>query len=266
MVVNERHSRRRFRRLPITSPKPTVDLQLAREKCLWKNLLIQMKLRRLAQSTIVLTARSGATLLVDPGKYNLDPGNLTLETFPVADVVIITHKHADHFDLDLLKAMLSRSKPRIITNDELKPVLAKHGIDSHAVKPGDSLTEAGFSIKIIQADHFVRGELILNFGIVVSADDKSVYHTSDTRFIDTSFLPPETRSDCLLLPISNRGVVMGIDDALVFASELKPKLTIPIHYDSPKDKDRVNPREFADKAPKFGLNSRVLNFGEEIEL
>ncbi len=225
-----------------------------------------MKLRRLAQSTILLTTESGKTLLVDPGKYNLDPGKLTLESFPVADVVVITHKHADHFDLDLLKAMRARRQPQILTNEELGPVLAKQGIAARVVRVGEVINEAGFAIKIIQADHAVRGEFIINFGLVVSADGKSVYHTSDTRFIDPSLLPPETRSDCLLLPISNRGVVMGIDDALVFASELKPKLTIPVHYDSPKDKDRVNPAEFSQKGPAFGLTVRVLGFGEEIVL
>jgi len=225
-----------------------------------------MKLKRLAQSTVLLTTKSGKTLLVDPGKYNLDPGKLTLETFPVADVVVITHKHADHFDIELLKAMLTRSKPRILTNEEIKPVLEKQGISAHVVKAGDTLEEAGFSIKAIQADHVVRGEFIVNFGLVVSADGKSLYHTSDTRFIDSSLLPPETRADYLLLPISNRGVVMGIDDALVFASELKPKVVVPVHYDSPKDKDRVDPREFEQKGPKFGLQVRVLDFGQEIEL
>lgn len=225
-----------------------------------------MKLKRLAQSTVLLTSKSGKTLLIDPGKYNLDPGKLTLESFPVANVVIITHKHADHFDIDLLKAMLSRSQPKIFTNEEIKTVLEKQGITAQVLKAGDVLQEAGFSIKAIQADHAVRGELIINFGLVVSADGKSVYHTSDTRFIDPSLLPPETRADYLLLPISNRGVVMGIDDALVFASELKPKIAIPIHYDSPKDKDRVDPKEFELKGPKFGLQVRVLSFGEEIEM
>jgi len=225
-----------------------------------------MKLKRLAQSTVLLTSRSGKTLLIDPGKYNLDPGKLTLESFPVADVVVITHKHADHFDMDLLKAMLSRSQPKIFTNEEIKPILEKQGITAQVLKAGDSVQEAGFSIKAIQADHAVRGEFIINFGLVVGADGKSVYHTSDTRFIDPSLLPPETRADYLMLPISNRGVVMGIDDALVFASEIKPKIVIPIHYDSPKDKDRVDPKEFEQKGPKFGLQVRVLSFGQEIEM
>ena len=59
---------------------------------------------------------------------------------------------------------------------------------------------------------------------------------------------------------------MGIDDALVFASDLKPGLVIPLHYDSPKDKDRVNPKEFAQKASEIGLTPRIMAFGEEMDL
>jgi L-ascorbate metabolism protein UlaG (beta-lactamase superfamily) len=231
-----------------------------------QKLLDDMKLKRLAQSTVLLTSKNGKTLLIDPGKYNLDPGKLTPQSFPLADIIFITHKHADHFDIDLLKAIVSRSQPRIFTNEEIKPVLEKHGIRSQLLKPGDDIQESGFAVKAIQTDHVVRGELIINFGLVVVADGKSVYHTSDTRFIDPSILPPETRADYLLVPISNRGVVMGIDDALVFANELKPKVVIPTHYDSPKDKDRVDPKEFEQKGQKFDLQVRVLSFGEEIEL
>ena len=225
-----------------------------------------MKLKRLAQSTILLTNKAGSALLIDPGKYNLDPGKLTVDTFPSADVVVVTHKHADHFDLPLLNRMLKKRSSIIITNNEIAGILQKNGIAATTVEAGTKISECGFELTAIATDHVVRGEYIINFGLVVCADGVSLYHTSDTRYIDPSLLPEETHADYLLLPISNRGVVMGIDDALVFASELRPKVVIPLHYDSPKDASRVDPHEFAEKASKVGLDPRVMIFGEEIEL
>lgn len=225
-----------------------------------------MRLKHLAQSTVILANKSGGTLLLDPGQYNLGPGKLTPETFPTADLVVITHKHADHFDLELLQAMLSRSDPVIITNHELKDSLQKVGISASAVDVGDVLEEAGFHIKTTLTDHVVRGESIVNFGVIVSADDVTLYHPSDTRFIEPDLLPDETKADCLLVPISDRGLVMGMDDALFFSHQLSPGLVIPIHYDSPKDLDRVNPEEFVARAGHLGLRAQLLSFGEEIEL
>jgi L-ascorbate metabolism protein UlaG (beta-lactamase superfamily) len=225
-----------------------------------------MKIKKLAQNTILITLSSGKTILIDPGKYNLDPDKYTIDSFPIADFVFITHKHADHYDLELLKAMLSKKDSIIFTNNEINGFLSQEGINSTVVSIGDEVSEAGFIAKIIRTDHVVRDELIINFGIVFSADNSSFYHTSDTRYIDPSLLPKDIKSEVLFVPISNRGVVMGIDDALVFSSELKPKLVIPMHYDSPKDKDRVNPDEFKTKANLLGLNVRILSFGEEITL
>jgi L-ascorbate metabolism protein UlaG (beta-lactamase superfamily) len=225
-----------------------------------------MKLKRLAQSTILLTTESGKRLLIDPGKYNLDPGKLTLKTFPLADVIIITHKHADHFDLSILKALLKRSLPLIVTNVEINEILTKEGINSKILAENSSTTEEGFSLTAVKTDHVVRGEGIINFGLIISADDIDLYYTSDTRFMDPILLPKETRTKYLLIPISNRGVVMGIDDAVVFARALEPELTIPLHYDSPKDKDRVDPKEFEKKAHKLDIGVRIMQFNEEIDL
>ncbi len=87
-----------------------------------------------------------------------------------------------------------------------------------------------------------------------------------TRYIEPALLPEETKADCLLVPISDRGLVMGMDDALFFSHQLSPGLVIPIHYDGPKDRDRIDPEEFVTKAGQLGLRAQILSFGEEIEL
>jgi len=225
-----------------------------------------MKIKKLAQNTILITLNSGKTILIDPGKYNIDIDKYTIGSFPSADVIFITHKHADHYDLEILKAMLLKKDSIIFTNKEINGILTREGIVSKVVSIGDDISEDGFIAKIIRTDHVVRDETIINFGIVFAADSSSFYHSSDTRYIDPSLLPNYTKTDVLFVPISNRGVVMGIDDALVFASELKPNLIIPMHYDSPKDKDRVNPIEFKTKAGNLGLKVQILSFGEEITL
>jgi len=76
----------------------------------------------------------------------------------------------------------------------------------------------------------------------------------------------------LAVPISNRGVVMGLDDSIVFTSQIEPQVVIPMHYDSPKDKGRINPNDFVNRfnelTSKISNLSKtrvqVLNFNESI--
>lgn len=224
-----------------------------------------MQLKKLAQCTMLVTNNSGGTLLIDPGRYNLDPGRLTADTVPTAQTIVITHRHTDHFDMSIIKSLLRRSSPTILTNKGIQETLRSENIEARILEPGMKVESSGFSLTAIQADHRVNGEVIPNFGLVVSADESSFYYTSDTLYINPSSLPRETHTKYLFLPISGRGVTMDANDALKFAKEIKAEVTIPVHLDSPKDKD-IDPQEFVGKVEKEGLKARTLKFGEEIVL
>lgn len=59
---------------------------------------------------------------------------------------------------------------------------------------------------------------------------------------------------------------MGIDAAAVFATDMAASLGIPLHYDSPKDEDRVKPVDFVRYASSLGLQVKVIEFGESSDL
>lgn len=224
-----------------------------------------MKVKKLAQSTLYVTNNSGNTLLIDPGKYNIENNRVTLENFPTANAVIITHKHADHFDITILRSIFKKSSPKIFTNKEIEAILRKENISSNVLEPNNKIDAFGFNVITIKTDHIVNGEEVQNFGLVVSADNSNFYNTSDTLFMEPSLLPEETHAKYLFVPISNRGVTMGINEAVNFANNLKPKLVIPVHYDSPKDVG-INLQEFVKKAEEKGLKVKIMSFGEEILL
>ncbi|MEM4235222.1 MAG: MBL fold metallo-hydrolase, partial [Candidatus Methanomethylicaceae archaeon] len=94
------------------------------------------------------------------------------------------------------------------------------------------------------------------------------YHASDTRYIEPTMLgnTKVLNPDVLCVPISNRGVVMGVDDALYFTSEIKPRIVIPIHYDSPKDSQRVRPEHFVQRFGEIKKYLDSLNHTEVVVL
>jgi L-ascorbate metabolism protein UlaG (beta-lactamase superfamily) len=234
-----------------------------------------MKIQKFAQSTFVVESSAGKRLLIDPGIYNFD-GAFNAADFDKVDLLVITHKHSDHFDLDATEKIVRLHNPTILTNPEIAIVLQNRGVGSQIGQPGSEFSAHSFGLTCVKTDHVVRDEAIVNFGLLIEADGQRIYHTSDTRLIEVQLLPQEKvcNPDLLCVPIGNRGVVMGIDDALYFANEIKPRMIIPMHYDSPKDKERINPNHFVDRLSALSnslknlsaTTVRILSFGEGIEI
>jgi L-ascorbate metabolism protein UlaG (beta-lactamase superfamily) len=233
-----------------------------------------VKITKLVQSTILIE-HGDVAVLVDPGAYNpargIDPARFTR-----LDGLVITHRHADHFDIEFTQELNARFAPRIVTNPEIALTLGANGLGAQIGRPGDVFEFSGLRITLTHADHQVRGEVIPNFGFVVSDGKSRVYHTSDTSLIESVRLaqPDAEGADAMFVPISNRGVVMGIDDALHMVADFKPSLAIPMHYDSPKDSPRVDPSQFVTRHRELvgklsGLEQvevKVLDFEQSLEL
>ncbi len=206
-----------------------------------------MKIVKYAQSTIKIECRSGLNILIDPGKYNYRE-NFKIQDFGKIDVLIITHKHADHHDIDAEKRIYELWKPKIYTSMDI----AKNEGNVLPYKgqcPGDRILIDNVEIFFVNTDHFVKGEKVDAIGVVVKEGSRRVYHTSDTRFMDSSMYDLNIVKGCdvLFVPISNRGVVMGIDDSIFFTFQIQPKIVIPMHYDSPKDISRIKPEDFVNR-------------------
>lgn len=215
----------------------------------------------------------GHRLLIDPGKYNYENG-FTPKDFGKVDILVVTHKHEDHHDINAEKEIINLWKPTVITCHEIGNREEPKSLGYQIKNVGDKIESNGFAITFIAADHFAKCELIINFGLFIQADNVSFYHTSDTRFMETCYFDYELvkNATVLAVPISNRGVVMGLDDSIVFTSQIEPQFVIPMHYDSPKDKGRINATDFANRyealTPKIPnltkTKVQVLKFNESL--
>ena len=70
--------------------------------------------------------------------------------------------------------------------------------------------------------------------------------------------------DLALVPIGDR-YTTGLVDAVEALNLLRPKLTVPMHYDTLK-KIRQKPHAFAKSATAAGHKVRVMGAGETIEV
>src|SRR5271163_3166023 len=98
-----------------------------------------------------------------------------------ADLIICTHEHLDHMDVDALPALAANPRAHFAGPIECMKEFEKQEIPAdrcHLLEEGKSVTVGGIKVHAVYADH---GELAPDaLGVVLDLDGIKVYHTGDT--------------------------------------------------------------------------------------
>jgi L-ascorbate metabolism protein UlaG (beta-lactamase superfamily) len=153
-----------------------------------------------------------------------------------ADIILITHDHYDHLDQESIKKLINDNTIIVAPEDCKKPL-----IDFNNKKVFVSPNQ----VKIIN-DVTIR--TVLSYNLTKFSNNGKVFHpkekgnvgyifiVGDTRVYlagDTDIIPEmkDYKTDIALLPVS--GIyVMGAKEAANAAILIKPKIAVPMHYDS----------------------------------
>jgi L-ascorbate metabolism protein UlaG (beta-lactamase superfamily) len=167
------------------------------------------------------------------------------------DYIFVTHAHGDH--LGDAPAIAKRTGATIVATNELASYLAGKGFGTIGMHVGGRAKFPFGSVKLTPAFH---GSSVSENGRVVCADapcgflidvgGKKIYHAGDTGLTVEMTLLEAEGVDIALLPIGGH-YVMDADDAARAVEFIKPRKTVPMHYDTfpPIKADPVN---FAEKA------------------
>ncbi|MGB5288353.1 MAG: metal-dependent hydrolase [Ignavibacteriaceae bacterium] len=225
-----------------------------------------MKLRYFSHSAFQLTTPNGKKILIDPFLTGNPTAPVTASDVN-ADYIILTHAHGDHIgdSFDIAK----RCNSTFICVNELAEYCKSKGFNAHNMHIGGGHNFEFGRVKFTIAHHgsltpdnYYGGEPA---GVIISADGKNVYHTGDTGlFYDMKLIGEMNSIDYMLLPIGDN-FTMGITDALKAVELVSPKTAIPMHYNT-FPVIAADPNEFKKLAEVKGFKTRVMNYGEEIEL
>ncbi|WP_106582962.1 MBL fold metallo-hydrolase [Murinocardiopsis flavida] len=180
-----------------------------------------MRITKLGHACVRLE-QDGATLVIDPGGFT-EPG-----AAEGADAVAVTHEHADHLDLDQLRAA-ARANPdlAVYTNADIAARLAATddlGARIVTVAHGDTPRIAGFDVHVYGARHAVIHDdipVIANVGFRVVGTDGALFHPGDALTV------PEDPVDTLLLPV--QAPWSKIAEVADYTRAVRPRSTIAIH-------------------------------------
>lgn len=229
-----------------------------------------MKVTYYGHAALLIETNSGVSLLVDPfitdNKHA--QGFVTADDFS-PDVLLLTHAHFDHWGDS--PSIIARAKPQVIGALEVVSYVQRElgHDDVFGMNSGGSHSFPWGRATFTYARHsssFPDGTYGgIAGGFILHVDDMCVYIAGDTcRFAEMAWIGDHHDIDVCFLPIGDT-FTMGPDEAVEAAKMLKPKLTIPVHFDTFPPIE-VDVRAWSASMESAGLASRVLSAGDVLSL
>lgn len=178
----------------------------------------------LGHGTLMLTF-NGQITHIDPFSQVAD-----YATLPKADIILVTHEHGDHLDLDALNSVRVEGTAVVLTESCTGRV--QGGI---VMRNGDVRTVKGITVEAVPAYNVVHkranGQPFhpkgIGNGYIMTFGDKRVYVAGDTENV------PEMKAlqgiDCAFLPM-NLPYTMTPEMVADAAKAMQPKILYPYHY------------------------------------
>ncbi|MEK3766754.1 metal-dependent hydrolase [Solibacillus sp. FSL K6-4121] len=217
--------------------------------------------------SIIKIVTNGTTILIDPFINGNGLTDLKVEN-ENPDVILLTHGHNDHVG-DTVE-LAKKNNALVVAPNELADYLGWQGCNVHNMHIGGAHEFEFGKVKFTQAFHgssYVteNKEIIytgMPSGILFTAEGITIYHAGDTAlFGDMELIGKRHPIDVAFLPIGDN-FTMGPEDAAFAVSLLKPKIVVPIHYNTFPPITQ-NPDEFAKLVE--GAEVQILQSGEFVE-
>ncbi len=172
-------------------------------------------------------------ILIDPAPQG-DNAQATIDAIgamPAPQVILLTHAHGDHFNLDVLSAVTGDATivaPAVVADQLPETLKAK----ARVLANGETAEVAGVTIEAVPMYNTTEGRLQyhekgVGNGYVLTIGGKRIYIAGDTEDI------PEMRAltaiDAAFIPM-NLPYTMTVEQAADAVKAFKPGIVYPYHY------------------------------------
>jgi L-ascorbate metabolism protein UlaG (beta-lactamase superfamily) len=202
----------------------------------------------LGHASFRFTAPGGEVIYFDPWLDDNPMCSLGVEDVQHADVVCVSHGHADHLG-DAIE-IVQNTGATLIGSPEVAGYADMHGIgfdiDSVPLNIGGTAKLGSVTYTMVRADHStgMHGQAYKDkslyaepdgsvCGFVMSFDSGPIiYNTADTGvFGDMALISQLYAPDLVIMPIGGK-YTMGVKEASMAAALTRPRAVIPCHYDT----------------------------------
>ena len=222
------------------------------------------KLVYLGHSCFILTG-DGDSLILDP-YINGNPGAEGREPSSVSvDYVLVSHAHGDHLG-DAVE-ICEHSNAVLVSTFEVGNFCRSQGVTR--IHTGHIGGRVNFPFGYLRFTPALHGSGVaggLACGFYLNFHQVGVYFAGDTGlFLDMELLARLEQIDYALLPIGDN-YTMGPADALLAVEMLKPRIVVPMHYNT-NELIAQDPYLFKTNVEARGLSKvEIMNPGQELAL
>lgn len=172
--------------------------------------------------------KGSKTVYIDPFLSENPAASLSPEDITEADVIVVTHDHADH--LGDAFSLCKKTGAVLVGIHEIAVAAGEEGIATEGMNIGGTVETGGVKVHMVNALHSCeKGNPA---GVVLEMDGKTLYHAGDTALTyDMNLIGEFFKPDLSFLPIGDR-YTMGIRSASKAVAFTRTKKVIPIHYDT----------------------------------
>ena len=142
-----------------------------------------------------------------------------------SDVVICTHNHLDHVDIDAIPLMKKENMLFLAPFDAKKTLLECGVVHYNAFDEGTTVKIGDFELTAVFADHTVPA-----VGIVVRHSGITMYFSGDTEYNEKLEDLKKCNIDIMFICINGKLGNMSVDDAVQLTKIIQPKVGVPTHY------------------------------------
>jgi L-ascorbate metabolism protein UlaG (beta-lactamase superfamily) len=203
-------------------------------------------------------------IYIDPSTNHT---GLKKNDFQPADMILVTHRHGDHFDKKLIKDIRKLGSPIIAPQNLKKEIkggvvwdLSPGQFMKMATSEGTIWATEAYNVKRFRPNGDPFHPKGFGVGFILKLEEKKIYHAGDTDLIPEMDAMVDADIDVALLPAGDT-YTMDLEEAAEAALIIKPKVVIPMHLKG------ADPIAFKEKVEsQSDIKVVILGEGEEYTL
>lgn len=158
-----------------------------------------------------------------------------------SDIVVCTHNHLDHLDIDAIPLMKKENMLFLAPKDAQKTLVDCGVVNYQVFEEETSVKIGNFVLEAVFADHTVPA-----LGVIVKHNGITMYFSGDTEYNKKLEKLSEYDIDIMFICINGQLGNMNVEEAVKLTKIINPKVGVPTHYGM-FESNTENPQKYTSK-------------------